>query len=111
MLSALVAGAFTAAIGTLAATSATAQMSKADVEKMMKENQAKTMEALKGGKMEKCFGVALKGQNDCYAGAGTSCAGTSTVDYQGNAFKLEPKGTCTAMQTPKGSGSLTAKKA
>ncbi len=111
MLSALVAGAFTAAIGSLAATSATAQMSKGDMEKMMKENQAKTMEALKGGKMEKCYGVALKGQNDCYAGAGTSCAGTSTVDYQGNAFKLEAKGTCTTMQTPKGPGSLTEKKA
>jgi uncharacterized membrane protein len=111
MLSALVAGAFTAAIGSLAATSATAQMSKGDMEKMMKENQAKTMEALKGGKMEKCYGVALKGQNDCYAGAGTSCAGTSTVDYQGNAFKLEAKGTCTTMQTPKGPGSLTPKKA
>ncbi len=111
MLSALVAGAFSAAIGSLAATSATAQMSKGDMEKMMKENQAKTMEALKGGKMEKCYGVALKGQNDCYAGAGTSCAGTSTVDYQGNAFKLEAKGTCTTMQTPKGLGSLTPKKA
>lgn len=111
MLSAVVAGAFAAAIGSLVATSATAQMSKGDKEKMMKENQAKTMEALKGGKMEKCYGVALKGQNDCYAGAGTSCAGTSTVDYQGNAFKLEAKGTCTTMQTPKGLGSLTPKKA
>jgi uncharacterized membrane protein len=111
MLSALVAGAFATAIGSLAATSAGAQMSKADMEKMMKENQAKTMQALKGGKMEKCFGVALKGQNDCFAGAGTSCAGTSTADYQGNAFKLEPKGTCTSMQTPNGPGSLTAKKA
>ena len=109
MLSALVAGAFTAAIGTLAATSATAQMSKGDMEKMMKENQAKTMKVLEGGKMEKCYGVALKGKNDCYAGAGTSCAGTSTVDYQGNAFKIEAKGTCTTMQTPKGPGSLTPK--
>ena len=107
MLSALVAGAFTAAIGSLAATSATAQMSKADMEK----KQAETTNAVKSGKMEKCYGVALKGQNDCYAGAGTSCAGTSTVDYQGNAFKLEAKGTCTTMQTPKGAGSLTPKKA
>lgn len=111
MLSAVVAGAFAAAIGSLAATSATAQMSKGDMEKMMKEKQTKTMEMMKGGKMEKCFGVALKGQNDCYAGAGTTCAGTSTADYQGNAFKLEAKGTCTTMQTPKGPGSLTEKKA
>lgn len=43
---------------------------------------------------EKCFGVALKGQNDCAAGPGTSCAGSSTRDYQGNAWKLVPAGTC-----------------
>jgi uncharacterized membrane protein len=58
--------------------------------------------------MEKCFGVALKGQNDCAAGEGTTCAGTSTVDYQGNAWKLVPKGTCATTATPKGPGSLTA---
>jgi uncharacterized membrane protein len=117
-LSALVAGAFVAAVGSFAVAPATAQMKggmekmgKGDMEKMMKEKQAETMKALKGGKMEKCFGVALKGQNDCYAGAGTTCAGTSTVDYQGNAFKLEAKGTCTTMQTPNGPGSLTLKKA
>lgn len=108
-LSALVAGAFVAAVGSLAVAPAVAQMNKADMEKMMKEKQAQTMKAMEGGKMEKCFGVALKGQNDCYAGAGTTCAGTSTVDYQGNAFKLEPKGTCTTMNTPKGAGSLTPK--
>ena len=56
---------------------------------------------------EKCYGVALKGQNDCAAGAGTTCAGTSKVDYQGNSWKLVPKGTCTALQTPLGPGSLT----
>lgn len=43
---------------------------------------------------EKCFGVALKGKNDCAAGPGTTCAGTSKVDYQGNAWKLVAKGTC-----------------
>ena len=43
---------------------------------------------------EKCYGVALAGQNDCAAGPGTSCAGTSTVDYQGNAWKLVDAGTC-----------------
>ncbi|WP_454632868.1 BufA1 family periplasmic bufferin-type metallophore [Bradyrhizobium cenepequi] len=108
-LSAIVAGAFAVAVGSLAATSATAQMNKGDMEKMMKEKQAQTMKAMEGGKMEKCFGVALKGHNDCYAGAWTTCAGTSAVDYQGNAFKLEPKGTCTTMNTPKGPGSLTPK--
>ncbi|MBA7465807.1 hypothetical protein ES703_29236 [subsurface metagenome] len=49
---------------------------------------------------EKCFGVASKGQNDCAAGPGTTCAGTSKVDYQGNAWKLVPKGTCVTMKLP-----------
>ena len=44
--------------------------------------------------MEKCFGVAMKGHNDCAAGAGTTCAGTSKMDYQANAWKLVPAGTC-----------------
>lgn len=58
---------------------------------------------------EKCFGVSLKGKNDCAAGPGTTCAGTSKVDYQGNAWKLVPKGTCekTASATsPSGFGQL-----
>jgi uncharacterized membrane protein len=48
--------------------------------------------------MEKCFGVALAGENDCAAGPGTTCSGTSTVDYQGNAWKLVPAGTCVTME-------------
>lgn len=60
---------------------------------------------------EKCFGVALKGQNDCAAGPGTTCAGTSRVDYQGNAWKLVPKGTCVTMKLPGDrAGSLEAVK-
>ena len=51
---------------------------------------------------EKCFGVALAGQNDCAAGEGTTCAGTSKVDYQGNAWSLVPAGTCTTMELPDG---------
>ena len=57
--------------------------------------------------VEKCYGVSLAGKNDCAAGAGTSCAGTSKVDYQGNAWKNVPAGTCTSIKTPKGMGSLT----
>lgn len=57
--------------------------------------------------MEKCYGVALAGKNDCKAGAGTTCAGTSTIDYQGNAWSLVPAGTCESITTPKGHGSLT----
>jgi len=59
------------------------------------------------GSKEKCFGVSLKGQNDCAAGAGTTCAATSKVDYQGNSWKLVGKGTCTTTSTPFGPGSLT----
>ena len=55
---------------------------------------------------EKCYGVSLAGKNDCAAGPGTTCAGTSKVDYQANAWKLVAKGTCTSIKTPKGSGSL-----
>ncbi|KGB53577.1 hypothetical protein FG91_02566 [Sphingopyxis sp. LC81] len=49
------------------------------------------------GAKEKCYGVSLKGKNDCAAGPGTSCAGTSTVDYQGNAWKYVAKGACIKM--------------
>lgn len=59
------------------------------------------------GAKEKCYGVALKGKNDCAAGPGTSCAGTASRDWQGNAWKLVPKGSCVRIQTPRGPGSLT----
>ena len=56
--------------------------------------------------MDKCYGVALKEDNDCAAGAGTTCAGTASTDYQGNAWKYVAKGTCDTIKTPKGTGSL-----
>ncbi|MCA0905086.1 MULTISPECIES: DUF2282 domain-containing protein [Ruegeria] len=49
---------------------------------------------------EKCYGVSLAGQNDCAAGPGTTCAGTSTVDYQGNAWTLVDAGTCADIELP-----------
>jgi len=55
---------------------------------------------------DKCFGIAVKGDNDCAAGPGTTCAGTSTVDYQGNSWKYVAKGTCDTVKTPLGNGSL-----
>jgi uncharacterized membrane protein len=58
---------------------------------------------------EKCFGVALKGKNDCAAGPGTTCAGTSKVDYQGNAWSLVAKGSCVktvSKTSPTGFGQL-----
>lgn len=62
--------------------------------------------AQKSDDKERCYGVSLAGKNDCAAGPGTTCAGTSKVDYQGNAWKYVAKGTCAAMKTPKGTGSL-----
>ncbi len=58
---------------------------------------------------EKCYGVSLAGQNDCAAGPGSSCAGTSKANYQGNSWRLVDKGTCAKIKTPKGFGSLTPK--
>src|SRR5579863_7864517 len=64
-------------------------------------------DAAVAAKKEKCFGVALKGQNDCAAGPGTTCQGTSTVDFQGNAWKFVQGGTCASIQLPNGkTGSL-----
>jgi uncharacterized membrane protein len=59
--------------------------------------------------MDKCYGVSLKAKNDCAAGAGTSCAGTSKIDYDAKAWKYVPKGTCETITTPKGMGSLSPK--
>ncbi|HPD93410.1 MAG: DUF2282 domain-containing protein [Rhodobacter sp.] len=50
--------------------------------------------------MEHCYGVSMAGQNDCAAGPGTTCAGTSTIDYQGNAWKAVPAGTCASIELP-----------
>ncbi len=66
---------------------------------------ATTPVAAQGAK-EKCYGVSKAGKNDCAAGPGTSCAGTSTKDYQGNAWTYVDKGTCVKIKTPKGNGSL-----
>ena len=83
------------AAGVLAAGSAAAQDKGASIK----------------GEKEKCYGISMAGKNDCAAGPGTTCAGTAKMDYQGNAWKYVPKGTCTTMKTPKGMGSLTPAKA
>ncbi|QWT19086.1 DUF2282 domain-containing protein [Bacillus sp. NP157] len=57
--------------------------------------------------VEKCWGVAKAGQNDCAAGPGTTCAGTAKADFQKNAWKNVPTGTCTTIATPNGHGTLT----
>ncbi len=75
------------------------------------EGEAATTEAealadASDGEKEKCYGVSLAGKNDCAAGPGTSCAGTSVVDYQGNAWTYVDEGTCEGIETPNGTGSL-----
>jgi uncharacterized membrane protein len=88
----VLAGAVTTALATLASAG---PLTKAEVD------------AATAAKKEKCFGVALKGQNDCAAGPGTTCQGTSTIDFQGNAWKFVQGGTCTNVELPNGKhGSL-----
>lgn len=90
--SAILAGAVTTALASMAAA---APLTKAEGKAAVAAHK------------EKCFGVALKGQNDCAAGLGTTCQGTSTVDFQGNAWKFVRGGTCTSIQLPNGGhGSL-----
>jgi uncharacterized membrane protein len=91
--SVLLTGAVTAA---LASAAAAGPLSKAEVKAALFAHK------------EKCYGVALRGQNDCAAGPGTSCQGTSTLDFQGNSWKFVQHGTCTNIQVPGGrTGSLT----
>ena len=81
----VLAGAISTALATLATA---APLTKAEAD------------AAIAAKKEKCFGVALKGQNDCAAGPGTTCQGTSTVDFQGNAWKFVQGGTCASIELP-----------
>ena len=100
---AMVASALAAAVGSLAPTPAMSAKDEID-----KAAVIATSKAIATGKMERCYGVAFAGQNDCAAGPGTSCAGTSVIDHQGNAFKIVPLGTCVTMALPGGrQGSLS----
>lgn len=83
----LIASAVTSALATFANA---APLTKAEV--------AAAMAAHK----EKCYGVALKGQNDCAAGPGTTCQGTSVKDFQGNSWKFVQGGTCASLELPGG---------
>jgi uncharacterized membrane protein len=83
---------FTAALAGAAMLAACGSGGKAAQEQRIEANGTGTEIAAR----EKCFGVALKGQNNCKAGPGTTCAGTSTVDYQGNAWKYVETGRCEA---------------
>ena len=58
-------------------------------------------QAAEAASKEKCYGISLAGENDCAAGPGTTCAGTSVTDYQGNAWTLVDAGTCESLDLPK----------
>ena len=107
---ALLAGAAVAAMAGQASAKPNAQLKIADdAPEEVKTAFSKWLagESLSGRK-DKCYGIALAGENDCAAGPGTSCEGTSTVDFQGNAWTHSPKGSCQFIVTPAGSGSTAA---
>jgi uncharacterized membrane protein len=83
----ILAGAVSSALATIAAA---APLTKAEEQAAVAAHK------------EKCYGVALKGQNDCAAGPGTTCQGTSTVDFQGNSWKFVRGGTCESTVVPNG---------
>ena len=95
-----------AVLGALALAAAMAG-SAAAADKMAMMKKPVSMEQMAGN--EKCYGVAKAHENDCKAGPGTTCAGTSKGNYQGDAWSLVKEGTCATIKTPKGMGSLTPK--
>ncbi|MEO1221085.1 MAG: DUF2282 domain-containing protein [Pseudomonadota bacterium] len=97
--------ALAAAAGLAAACSGGAEAPAA--EEGAASTEAEALAAAGSGEKEKCFGISLAGQNGCAAGPGTSCAGTSTIDYQGNAWTYVDAGTCESTERPDGTfGSL-----
>ncbi|NLS00774.1 DUF2282 domain-containing protein [Rhizobium sp. P38BS-XIX] len=84
---AILAGAITSALATVAGA---APLTKAEASAAIAAHK------------EKCYGVALKGQNDCAAGPGTTCQGTSIKDFQGNSWKFVQGGTCASLDLPGG---------
>ncbi|MEM6908142.1 MAG: DUF2282 domain-containing protein [Pseudomonadota bacterium] len=99
--------ALAAAAGLAAACSGGADAPTEAAEAGAATTETEALAAAGGGEKEKCFGVSLAGENGCAAGPGTSCAGTSVIDYQGNAWSYVDKGTCVTIERPDGSfGSL-----
>lgn len=99
--------ALAAAAGLAAACSGGADAPTEAAEAGAATTETEALAAAGGGEKEKCYGVSLAGENGCAAGPGTSCAGTSVIDYQGNAWSYVDKGTCVTIERPDGSfGSL-----
>ena len=108
--SALLAGAALAVMTSASVAKPNSQLSlSADAPAKVKENFNAWVEGTAlSGRKDKCFGISLAAENDCAAGPGTSCQGTSTVDFQGNAWTYAPKGSCEFIQTPHGPASKVA---
>ena len=78
----------------LAATDGAAQQQMKDKSgKPMTKEQQMTMERMVKNNLEKCYGVAARGKNDCAEGA-HSCVGQATHDRDKASFVLVPKGDC-----------------
>ena len=69
--------------------------------KPMTKEQQMTMERMVKNNLEKCYGVAARGKNDCAEGA-HSCVGQSTRDRDPESFVLVPKGDCQKFAGGKG---------
>lgn len=104
----------TLAIGAILAASVSVAMAKPNSQLSIAADAPENVRTafdswVEGGKLkgrkDKCYGIALTGENDCKAGAGTSCQGTSTSDFQGDAWTYAPKGSCEFIVTPNGHGS------
>ena len=79
-----------AAVGLALAASAQAQQQGT---KPMTKEQKQTMERMVKNNLEKCYGVAARGKNDCAEGQ-HSCVGQATRDRDPQSFVLVPKGDC-----------------
>ena len=90
-----------------AAMEAEADATSVEAEAEAEMTEASAASVVGDGEKDKCYGIAEAGKNDCAAGEGTTCAGTSVTDYQGNAWKYVEDGTCETTETPNGTGSLT----
>jgi len=113
MNSALLAGAALAVLTSVSVAKPNSQLTiSADASDSVKKSFNSWVQgAAISGRKDKCFGIALTAENDCAAGPGTSCQGTSTSDFQANAWTYAPKGSCELIQTPNGAGSKTEIKA
>ena len=77
----------------LGATGASAQHMKDMGGKPMTKEQQQTMERMVKNNLEKCYGVAARGKNDCAEGQ-HSCVGQASHDRDKESFVLVPKGDC-----------------